>query len=247
MKSNSKSLYSSVKTRLIEQIRKMDLSASTKLPREESLAQSMGVSRVTVRRVLAELSQEGIVMRKHGRGTFVNADVLKINTSFCPALEFDEIIKNSERTPRTDVLSLTERPANKKEMEALQLIEGERVIEMRKVVYADENPAIFCMDVIPKKLLPYKLTKEDFIQSAFKVLEVRTKKTVICDIVEISTALNTQIVEFPEFKDSATIKPLLLCTSTNYDTENKPVIYGRVYYDTDFIKFRTLRQMESTF
>lgn len=48
--------------------------AGTALPKEESLAEQFGVSRVTVRRALADLESQGLVQRRHGRGTFVLGD-----------------------------------------------------------------------------------------------------------------------------------------------------------------------------
>ena len=41
------------------------------LPNEEALGDRFGVSRITVRRALADLAALGIVERRHGRGTFV--------------------------------------------------------------------------------------------------------------------------------------------------------------------------------
>lgn len=54
-------------------IGEMDLSRGTKLPREEELARILGVSRTTVRQALNDLAADGIVLRRQGRGTFVNA------------------------------------------------------------------------------------------------------------------------------------------------------------------------------
>ena len=41
------------------------------LPAEQALAAEYGVSRVTVRRALAELEQEGLISRRRGAGTVV--------------------------------------------------------------------------------------------------------------------------------------------------------------------------------
>lgn len=47
------------------------LRPGAKLPAEPELAVQYGVSRVTVRRAISELTAEGLVMVLSGRGTFV--------------------------------------------------------------------------------------------------------------------------------------------------------------------------------
>ncbi len=43
------------------------------LPNEQALGERFGVSRITVRRALADLAAAGVVVRRHGLGTFVRA------------------------------------------------------------------------------------------------------------------------------------------------------------------------------
>lgn len=48
--------------------------ATGALPKEEALCERFGVSRITVRRALADLAALGLVERRHGLGTFVSQD-----------------------------------------------------------------------------------------------------------------------------------------------------------------------------
>ncbi|WP_232229999.1 GntR family transcriptional regulator [Polaromonas glacialis] len=48
--------------------------ATGALPKEETLCERFGVSRITVRRALADLAALGLVERRHGLGTFVSQD-----------------------------------------------------------------------------------------------------------------------------------------------------------------------------
>lgn len=45
------------------------------MPTEEALCEQFGVSRVKVRRALADLQADGLVQRRHGRGTYVRGEV----------------------------------------------------------------------------------------------------------------------------------------------------------------------------
>ena len=89
------SLSDEVKKVLKEYIYSMDPHESTKLPSENEIAQNYGVSRVTVRKVLDELEQEGLIIRIHGRGTFVNSVATQMNVSLIPAKDYAQIIKDS--------------------------------------------------------------------------------------------------------------------------------------------------------
>jgi GntR family transcriptional regulator len=67
------SLHRQVFLVLRDEIARGVYAAGGVLPKEESLGERFGVSRITVRRALADLAQLGLVDRRHGRGTFVGA------------------------------------------------------------------------------------------------------------------------------------------------------------------------------
>lgn len=56
---------------LRERILRGEVATGAALPSEQALGAEFGVSRITVRRALADLAAQGYVQRRHGKGTFV--------------------------------------------------------------------------------------------------------------------------------------------------------------------------------
>jgi len=64
-------LYVQVRETLRDQIKTGVLEPGQKLPSEDDLAAQFGVSRMTVRQGISDLTDEGMLYRRRGRGTFV--------------------------------------------------------------------------------------------------------------------------------------------------------------------------------
>lgn len=64
-------LYARVKEHLMAQIRSGALTAGSRVPSENELVESFGISRMTANRALNELTSEGVLARVPGVGTFV--------------------------------------------------------------------------------------------------------------------------------------------------------------------------------
>ncbi len=64
-------LYQSVETDLRARIQRGEYQPGATLPTEEALCRTYGVSRITVRRALDVLSQQGLIVRRRGAGSFV--------------------------------------------------------------------------------------------------------------------------------------------------------------------------------
>src|SRR5882672_1769335 len=69
------SLHRQVFLVLRDQIGRGALVPGSVLPKEEALCERFGVSRITVRRALADLAAQGLVERRQGIGTFVRHDL----------------------------------------------------------------------------------------------------------------------------------------------------------------------------
>src|SRR5579859_1314265 len=64
-------LYQQIRESLREQIRIGTLKPADQLPSEEELGRKFRVTRMTVRQAISDLAREGLVYRRHGKGTCV--------------------------------------------------------------------------------------------------------------------------------------------------------------------------------
>ncbi|HZC32258.1 MAG TPA: GntR family transcriptional regulator, partial [Candidatus Bathyarchaeia archaeon] len=63
--------YRTIAAAIAERIKVEDLPPGSLLPSETDLAETFGVTRMTVRQALAGLAGAGLIERRHGRGTIV--------------------------------------------------------------------------------------------------------------------------------------------------------------------------------
>lgn len=238
-------LKQSVKEMLLEHIAQMDLSLETKLPREEELAAMFGVSRITIRSVLDDLAGEGVITRKHGKGTFVNPVSAGIRVSFNPVMHFSDMIRNSGYEPSVRIIECRTESASKEVAEALKIREGENVIVCVKAFFADDKLCSIVQDYVSEELLPdYKdMTTED-MDSLFYYIYHKTGHTIQWDKTEIDVIYSKELPEIhaivQEFGEKD--KSYLLLRGINYDERDKETLYALEYVDTSLIKFNQIRK-----
>lgn len=68
-------LWYQVKENILENIEQGKYSEENPLPTEKQLCSEFEVSVITVRKAMDELTKEGILSKKQGRGTFLNPEV----------------------------------------------------------------------------------------------------------------------------------------------------------------------------
>ena len=115
---------------LRDQIVRRALPSGSALPTEAALCEQYGVSRITVRRALQDLADEGYVERRHGVGTFVLEQ--RGLPEATPATVMDGLRKIQLETS-VDVVTVDVRPAPDSVRAALQLEAGEDVLYVLRV------------------------------------------------------------------------------------------------------------------
>lgn len=133
-------LYRQLLTRLRGAIFSGKYPVNSRLPSEKELCQSFGISRVTVRRALLELTEEGLIVRHQGKGSFVSRPRLERNLGIMKS--FTELCENDGRKAGARVLRIHERPAGRMDVAFLKVAEGTPILEIVRVRTADGEPVI---------------------------------------------------------------------------------------------------------
>lgn len=130
--------------------------AGDMLPSERDLSERYGLSRTTVRLALQELESLGLVIRQHGRGTFV-ADRSVHTANLMQTYSFTQQMREMGRDSKTIILEFSEIEADKNLAEHMGLRLGEKVIKIDRLRCADEMPLMIERTHLPmRKFMMFK-------------------------------------------------------------------------------------------
>ncbi len=246
-KLNVTSLSEQAKKEVLRYIENMDFDKGNKLPREEMLAEMIGVSRITIRQALNELSAEGIIFRRQGKGTFVNVDSLNIKVTFSPCMELTQMIQNSGYRPSVRLLNISRIKRDEEVCKILQMRDGEQLVVAEKLFLADDKICAFCRDYFGMDLIGGEEAFESFSQyedSIYKYIYNLSGEKAEWDKVEIDTIQPEAIEGLTKHVSQKELgeKPYLYLKTLNYSSKDKPLIYAKEYFNTSIIKFNLIRQ-----
>lgn len=216
--------------RIRESLRAMiasgELAHGQKLPSEDELAVQYGVSRMTVRQGISDLIDEGLLYRRHGVGTFVAFPHVERDHS--RLTNFFESSNAQGIEAKASILSIEVLPAKQKIARALSILEGERVIRIKTLRYAESVPVTVHDAYIPHRLFA-PLLKEDLhklevqhlwtlfenlgyrVKSAVQKLEAREADEELADLMEIEEGSPILYKERTVFADDGTPVEFTFC------------------------------------
>lgn len=128
-------LYRRLEDALREALRDQVLKPNEALPPERDLAADLSVSRITLRKALDSLVDEGLLVRRHGAGTFVASRVEK---QFAKLSSFSEDMAARGRVVRSEWIARTTGTVTPDESLTLGLSPGTPVFRFNRIRYADD-------------------------------------------------------------------------------------------------------------
>ena len=129
-------LYQQLQRALREAIESGALGPDDALPSERQLAAELGVSRITVRKAIDGLADEGLLVRRQGSGNFVGT---RIEKNFAKLTSFSEDMRARGRVPSSQWLKKQDGQVTPDEAMRLALSPGARVYRYHRLRYADEE------------------------------------------------------------------------------------------------------------
>jgi GntR family transcriptional regulator len=211
------------------------------LPSQNELAAELGISRATLREALLSLEQEGIVVLKHGIGTFVPRGY---GHRLQSGLERLESILELTARQGLDVgfsdLQVDEERAEQALADTLQVAVGTPLTTVRRVIRVDGAPVAYMFDVAPSTILTPASVNESFNGSVLDLLRQRTDLHIARAVANI-VAVNA-VGELADRLQVEAQQALLLLEETLFSGEGMPVEFSQNYFVPEYFQFHVVRR-----
>ena len=158
-------LYQQLQQALRRAIDEVAWGSASAIPAERQLASALGISRITVRKAIDALVEEGLLVRRAGAGNFINT---RIEKNFAKLSSFSEDMRARGRVPRNEWLKRSEGLVTPEEALRLRLSPGTPVYRFNRIRYADEVPMCLEYATIAAFALPSLDAVDDSMYEALQ-------------------------------------------------------------------------------
>ncbi len=228
-------LYIRLADGLIAKIESGELAPGKQLPPERELSDSLGVNRMTLRRALQVLESQGLILRKHGVGTFIAEP--KIDRQMEVVFRFTTGMLSQGFIPGAKMISFEEITAESVLAKDLAIPISSRVYSILRLRSINREPVMIEAYKIPVHRFPgldlfdlesrsiYEIMEGEYgvsIDRARQSFEPITATPFEADLLKIESG-----------------EALMMERRISYDGMNQPVEYGQDRYRGDRFRFVT--------
>ena len=215
-------LYYQIREDIREKISSREYPPNSMIPTEAELCTYYGVSRVTVRRAILDLVQEGLLNRGKGKGTFVseNYGLTEVNG----VQSFTQELLGLNMRPSAKLLGCRVRTADSTLRNVLKLAEGEQVVTISRLrMVNDMEPCMVEVMNFPYRLVA-GIEHENLNQSIYQLLKSKYQ----CEVIYATDIMEPIIIGEYESKLLDLTMPTagMRTNRIGYDGERNPVEYS---------------------
>jgi GntR family transcriptional regulator len=233
-KDNPLPLYYRIMEQLREEIKRGHWNVDDKIPSEAELCDLFGVSRAVVRQALNELENDGLVIKKQGKGTYV-ARPRETSHLAQELLGFYEEMAKRGTPPISKVLRQKVEPASYTVAEQLKVIPGSEVIVIERVRYVNNEPILLVTSFLPFNLCSSILDTDLRTNSVYGYLEndLGLKPSYGRRIIQAVSA-NKQHALLLQVDEG---DPLISFDGITYLADGRPIEWYHSVFRSDRLKF----------
>jgi DNA-binding GntR family transcriptional regulator len=239
------SLSQQIEQILIDRIHSGKYAPDSQLPAEVDLAVEFKVSRATIRSALNTLSTLGLVVRRHGAGTFIT-QLPRISNPLDQAIDFQELISVYCCQPSFQQVYSGLETVSSTMADLLQIPVDSEVLVSHKVFVADEEPMIFCTNTLAVSLfepdlLAQVLSTPEMLEPLFTFLEQKLDLRVEYYVAQVRpvNAINCHFYNPLPMPDTT---PVLEIDEVAYTAEGRPIFHTYEYHPENKMNFELIRR-----
>ena len=225
---SSQPLYQQLQRALRQAIETRILSPDDALPPERDLATDFAVSRITVRKAIDGLVNEGMLVRRQGSGTFV---CTRVEKNFSKLTSFSEDMRARGRNPRSVWLRRSSGTVTPEESLTLRSSPGTPVYRFHRIRFADEAPMSIEYATVLASCLPSLDSVESSLYEALEHAGNRPVRALQRLRAVLFTAEQAELMQAKE-KDAG-----LLVERFGFLKDGSAVEFTQSYYRGDIYDF----------
>ena len=171
-------LYLKLRGRVEKAISEGVLASGDALPSERDIAEFADVSRVTVRKAVQDLVRDGILVQRHGSGTFVSKSDTRVEQPLSRLTSFTEDMARRGWNAHSQWLERGLFSPSPEEIVALALAPGDEVARIGRLRVADDRPLAIERASISARMLPDPETVDTSLYAALETHGFRPVRAI---------------------------------------------------------------------
>lgn len=233
-------IYQDIREKILRNI----YSPNSQLPDEISLTKTFNCSRMTVKKALDLLVNEGLIFRKRGQGTFVMPQVTQKNKITIPERDIQgltKISRNSRTTLRSEIIHFKLEFASPMLAEKLQLAPSSPVYNILRLRIIDDKPYVLEQTYMSTQLIP-GITEEILHHSIYSYIEEQLKLRIASSMKILRASISSETEQ--KYLQLLPTEPIFEVEQIAYLDNGTPFEYSISRHRYDLFEFSSfgLRQ-----